>query len=141
MYRARDPRLNREVAVKVLPAQLLNDANRMRRLKQEARTAGSLNHPNILAIHDIGEHEGSPFVVSELLRGQTLRQRLGGRALPTREVLDYGIQIARGLAAAHRKGIVHRDLKPENLFITDDGFVKILDFGLAKETHGFEKLD
>jgi TolB-like protein len=141
VYRARDPRLNREVAVKVLPAQLLNDANRMRRLKQEARTAGSLNHPNILAIHDIGEHEGSPFVVSELLRGQTLRQRLGGRALPTREVLDYGIQIARGLAAAHRKGIVHRDLKPENLFITDDGFVKILDFGLAKETHGFTELD
>jgi serine/threonine-protein kinase len=94
-----------------------------------------------LAIHDIGEHEGSPFVVSELLHGQTLRQRLGGRALPTREVLDYGIQIARGLAAAHRKGIVHRDLKPENLFITDDGFVKILDFGLAKEIHRFNELD
>ncbi len=134
VYRATDTRLGREVAVKVLPPGLSSDPDRLRRFEQEARSAGVLNHPNILAIHDIGTYEGSPYVVSELLSGQTLRDRLGGSALPPRKAIEYAIQIAHGLAAAHEKGIVHRDLKPENLFITPDGRVKILDFGLAKLT-------
>jgi eukaryotic-like serine/threonine-protein kinase len=132
VYRARDPRLGREVAVKVLPASFSKDADRLRRFEHEARAAGVLNHPNITAVYDIGSVEGSPYVVSELLEGETLRSRLAGGALSTRKALDYAIQIARGLAAAHEKGIVHRDLKPENLFVTKDGRVKILDFGLAK---------
>jgi len=133
VYRARDPRLRREVAIKVIPEGLA-DRERLRRFEQEARAAGALNHPNVLAVHDIGTHEGTPYVVSELLEGQTLRQRLEGGALPVRKALDHAIQIAQGLAVAHDKGIVHRDLKPENLFVTDDGRVKILDFGLAKLT-------
>jgi Tol biopolymer transport system component len=132
VYRARDTRLGRDVAVKVLPASFAQDAERLRRFEQEARAAGALNHPNILAIHDIGSHDGSPYLVSELLEGQTLRERLTESVLPLRKALDYAVQIANGLGTAHEKGIVHRDLKPENLFITGDGRVKILDFGLAK---------
>src|SRR5512141_1258328 len=134
VYRAHDSRLNRTVAIKVLPDAFVEDANRLRRFEQEARAVAALNHPNILAVYDIGTHEGSPFLVSELLEGETLRERLGGGALPARKVIDYAVQAAHGLAAAHDKGIVHRDLKPENLFITKDGRVKILDFGLAKLT-------
>src|SRR5688572_17964231 len=132
VYRARDTRLRRQVAVKVLPAAMGSDPARLKRFEQEARAAGALNHPNIVAIHDIGHESGSPYVVSELLEGETLRERMGGMALPIRKVMDYAIQIARGLAAAHEKGIVHRDLKPDNIFLTRDGGVKILDFGLAK---------
>jgi eukaryotic-like serine/threonine-protein kinase len=132
VYRAKDPRLGRDVAIKVLPASFATDADRLRRFEQEARAAGLLNHPNITAVYDIGSHDGAPYVVSELLEGETLRSRLAPGPLPTRKALDYAVQIARGLAAAHEKGIVHRDLKPENLFVTKDGRVKILDFGLAK---------
>jgi eukaryotic-like serine/threonine-protein kinase len=132
VYRARDPRLGRDVAIKVLPASFSTDDDRFRRFEQEARAASALNHPGILTIHDFGLHDGAPYVVSELLEGQNLRERIGGAALPIRKVLDYAAQLARGLAAAHDKGIVHRDLKPENVFVTMDGRVKILDFGLAK---------
>jgi len=132
VYRARDPRLGRFVAIKVLPAYLSNDADRLRRFEQEARATGLLNHPNVLAIYDLGTSNGAPYIVSELLEGETLRTRLAGGPLPTRKATEYGIQIANGLAAAHEKGIIHRDLKPENLFLTTDGRVKILDFGLAK---------
>src|ERR1700694_532641 len=135
VYRARDPRLGRDVAIKVLPASFSNDADRLRRFEQEARAAGALDHPNILAIHDIGTQDGAPYVVSELLEGETLRARLAGGAFSPRKALGHALQIAHGLAAAHEKGIVHRDLKPENLFVTRDGRVKILDFGLAKLTH------
>ena len=132
VYRALDPRLGREVAIKVLPSVLSRDLDRLRRFEQEARAVGVLNHPNILAVYDIGTHEGAPYLVTELLEGSTLRDRLSGGALPPRKTVDYGIQIAHGLAAAHEKGIVHRDLKPENIFICRDGRAKILDFGLAK---------
>lgn len=132
VYLARDLRLGREVAIKVLPAACATDADRLRRLEQEARAAGMLNHPNILTIHDVGTHDGAPYIVSELLEGVTLRERMEQGALPLRLVVDYALQVTRGLAAAHEKGIVHRDLKPENLFLTRDGRVKILDFGLAK---------
>ena len=132
VYRARDPRLGREVAVKVLPRDMSSDPDRLRRFEQEARAAGALNHPNLVAVFDTGQHEGNPYVVFELLDGVTLRQRLGPGPLPARKAVDYAAQIAQGLAAAHEKGIVHRDLKPENLFVTKDGRVKILDFGLAK---------
>src|ERR1700694_1075446 len=135
VYRARDPRLGRDVAIKVLPASFSNDADRLRRFEQEARAAGALDHPNILAIHDIGTQDGSPYIVSELLEGETLRNRLAGGAFTPRKALGHALQIAHGLAAAHEKGIVHRDLKPENLFVTKDGRIKILDFGLAKLTH------
>ena len=134
VYRARDEKLKRNVAIKVLPASFTQDAERMRRFEQEAQTAGGLNHPNITSVYELGEHEGSPYIVQELLEGETFRSRLAGGALPVRKATDYAIQVARGLAAAHEKGIVHRDLKPENLFITKDGRVKILDFGLAKLT-------
>jgi eukaryotic-like serine/threonine-protein kinase len=134
VYRARDPRLGRDVAVKVLPASFSNDPDRLRRFEQEARAAGVLNHPNVMAVYDIGTVDGAPYVVSELLEGETLRARLAGGALGPRRAVDYAIQIAHGLSAAHEKGIVHRDLKPENLFVTKDGRVKILDFGLAKLT-------
>ena len=132
VYRARDTRLNRDVAVKILPAAFARDPERMRRFQQEAQAVAALNHPNILAIHDFGEHEGSPYIVTEFLDGETLRARVGAGALPVRKASEYAEQIARGLAAAHEKGIVHRDLKPENIFVTRDGRVKILDFGLAK---------
>ena len=134
VYRAHDSRLNRTVAIKVLPASYSADRERLQRFAQEARAAAALNHPNILSIFDIGEEQGAPYVVSELLEGETLRERLRVGALPVRRVIEYSSQIARGLAAAHEKGIVHRDLKPENLFLTSDGRVKILDFGLAKLT-------
>jgi Tol biopolymer transport system component len=134
VYRARDARLGRDVAVKVLPHGFSVDEDRLRRFEQEARAAGALNHPNILGIHDIGTHDGAPYVVSELLDGETLRARIGDSPLPQRKALDYATQIAKGLAAAHDRGIVHRDLKPDNLFVTRDGRVKILDFGLAKIT-------
>ena len=134
VYRARDARLNRIVAIKVLPASYSADAERLQRFVQEARAAAALNHPNILSIFDIGEEHGSPYIVSELLEGQTLRERIRSGPLSSRKAIDYALQVARGLAAAHEKGIVHRDLKPENLFITDDERVKILDFGLAKLT-------
>jgi Tol biopolymer transport system component len=132
VYRAKDPRLGRDVAIKVLPAEFASDPDRLRRFEQEARAAGQLNHPNILALYDVGSHEGSPYLVSELLEGQSLRERLEGGPLPSRKAIEFAVQIAHGLAAAHEKGIVHRDLKPENLFVTADGHVKILDFGLAK---------
>jgi hypothetical protein len=138
VYRAKDPRLGRDVAIKVLPASFSQDADRLRRFEQEARAAGVLNHPNITAVYDIGTHEEAPYVVQELLEGETLRTALSGGKLPQRKAIDYTLQIAHGLAAAHEKGIVHRDLKPENLFITRDGRVKILDFGLAKLTHAEE---
>ncbi|MEO8192089.1 MAG: protein kinase [Acidobacteriota bacterium] len=139
VYRAKDARLGREVAIKVLPASFSADADRLRRFEQEARAAGILNHPNITAVYDIGADEsGAPYVVTELLEGETLRSRMSGSALSPRKALEYALQIAHGLAAAHEKGIVHRDLKPENLFVTKDGRVKILDFGLAKLTHAEE---
>jgi serine/threonine protein kinase len=132
VYRARDVRLGRDVAVKVLPAELAGDRERLRRFEQEARSVAALSHPNILAIHDVGTHEGAPYLVTELLEGETLRARLQGGALAPRKAIDLGAQIAQGLAAAHERGIVHRDLKPGNVFVTSDGHVKILDFGLAK---------
>ncbi len=132
VYLARDPKINRDVAIKVLPADFSSDSERLRRFEQEAQAAGALNHPNILSIYDVDTHDGSPYVVSELLEGETLREQLNGTALPVRKAIDYALQIASGLAAAHAKGIVHRDLKPENLFVTKEGRVKILDFGLAK---------
>jgi eukaryotic-like serine/threonine-protein kinase len=134
VYRARDSRLGRDVAIKVLPAVLSADSDRLRRFEQEARAAAALNHPNILAVHQMGANEGAPFLVSELLEGETLRQEIQRGRLAVRKTIGYAVQIARGLAAAHEKGVVHRDLKPENLFVTQDGGVKILDFGLAKLT-------
>ncbi len=135
VYRARDTRLDRDVAVKVLPASLLADPDRLRRFEHEARAAGAVNHPNVLGVFDVGSAEGVPYLVCELLEGETLRSALREGALPPRKAVDYAAQIARGLAAAHYKGIVHRDLKPENIFVTTDGRVKVLDFGLAKLTH------
>ena len=132
VYRARDEKLNRDVAVKVLPADLSENAERLLRFEQEAQAAGSLNHPNILAVYDVGVHDRSPYVVAELLEGETLRELLEQRQPATRKSIDYAIQLAHGLAAAHDKGIVHRDIKPDNIFLTKDERVKILDFGLAK---------
>jgi eukaryotic-like serine/threonine-protein kinase len=134
VYRAHDARLNRAVAIKILPTSFSLDRDRLQRFAQEARAAAALNHPNILSIFDIGDDRGAPYIVSELLQGETLRDRLKNGAIPSRKAIDYALQVARGLAAAHEKGIVHRDLKPDNLFLTNDGRVKILDFGLAKLT-------
>ena len=134
VYLARDIEIGRDVAVKVLPPTFSTDQDRLRRFQQEACAAGALNHPNILSIYDVGKNDGSPYVVSELLEGETLRKRMGGTPLGPRRAIDYASQIANGLAAAHEKGIIHRDLKPENIFVTSDGRLKILDFGLAKLT-------
>ncbi len=136
VYRARDERLAREVAIKVLPAAMRHDSDRLKRFEQEARATSALNHPNILTVYDLGtadlELGGAPYIVAELLEGEELRAQLAAGALPVRKAIEYAQQIAAGLSAAHEKGIVHRDLKPENLFVTKDGRVKILDFGLAK---------
>ena len=146
VYRGRDPRLARDIAIKVLPTAVTADPDRLHRFEQEAKAAAALNHPNILAVYDIGQHNGSPYIVSELLEGQTLRAHLTSasavartagqqpsqRRLPARKAVDYALQMVRGLSAAHDKGITHRDLKPENVFLTTDGQLKILDFGLAK---------
>ncbi len=136
VYAALDTRLQRKVAVKVLPAAVVGDAESLRRFEHEARAIGALSHPNILAVYDIGSHGGVPFMITELLEGEDLRTRLRGGPLPVRKAVEIGVQIARGLAAAHERGLVHRDLKPENLFLTSDGLVKILDFGLAKLARG-----
>jgi serine/threonine protein kinase/Tfp pilus assembly protein PilF len=132
VYRARDTRLERDVAVKVLPESLVEDADALERFEREAKAVAALSHPNILAIHDFGRHEGVVYAVMELLEGETLKDRMAGAELPQRKALDYALQMAQGLAAAHERGIVHRDLKPQNIMVTRDGLVKILDFGLAK---------
>jgi serine/threonine protein kinase len=132
VYRAHDSRLDREVAIKMLPVDVAGDEDRLRRFEQEAKATSALNHPNILTVYDIGEHDGVPFIVSELLQGEELRDRLNEGPVPVRKTLDYAQQIVSGLAAAHERGVTHRDLKPENLFVTKDDRVKILDFGLAK---------
>src|SRR5712692_9660065 len=132
VYRARDARLDRDVAVKVLPSHLAEDPVALARFEREAKAVASTSHPNILAIFDVGRADRIAFAVTELLDGETLRARLGAGPIPLRKAIEYAVQIAEGLAAAHDKGIVHRDLKPENLFVTKDGRVKILDFGLAR---------
>ncbi|HSE64868.1 MAG TPA: serine/threonine-protein kinase, partial [Thermoanaerobaculia bacterium] len=132
VYRARDAKLEREVAVKVLPASVANDSDALARFEREAKAVAALSHQNILAIFDFGRHEGVAYVVTELLDGDTLRGKLDAGPISQKQATDYGLQIARGLSAAHERGIVHRDLKPENVFVTRDGHVKILDFGLAK---------
>src|SRR5262245_58004494 len=132
VYAAEDTRLKRRVAIKVLPASVADDASRLGRFEQEALATASLNHPNILVVHDIGKHDGRAYVVAELLEGRTLRELLDGELPAVAKSIDYATQVAQGLAAAHARGIVHRDLKPENLFVISDDRVKILDFGLAK---------
>ena len=132
VYRARDSKLDRDVAIKVLPRSLAAEPDALARFEREAKSVAALSHPNILAIHDFGTHEGVSYAVTELLEGETLRKKLDAGPIPQRQVLDYASQIARGLFAAHEKGVIHRDLKPENVFATNDGHVKILDFGLAK---------
>jgi serine/threonine-protein kinase len=134
VYRAVDDRIGRDVAVKVLATEYASDADRLGRFEQEARAAGAINHPNILAVYDVGTHDNAPFLVTELLRGESLRQMIDRARLTPSKAVEVGGQIADGIAAAHAKGIVHRDLKPENIFITDEGWVKVLDFGLAKLT-------
>ncbi|MEO8035214.1 MAG: protein kinase, partial [Acidobacteriota bacterium] len=141
VYRARDTRLGRDVAVKVLTNITVGDEEKLQRFEQEARATGMLNHPNLLTIFDIGNSEGTPYIVGELLEGMTLRERIDRGAMPPRKAVDAALQIAHGLAAAHEKGIVHRDLKPENVFLTKEGRVKILDFGIAKLNAGFGSSD
>src|ERR1035438_2767072 len=132
VYRARDATLKRDVAIKVLPEYWSRDPERLRRFEQEAQATAALNHPNIMSIFHVGQYEGSPYIVTELLQGETLRDRIRKGPMRLPEVLDIGVELARGLAAAHDAGIVHRDLKPDNVWVTKDGRVKILDFGLAK---------
>src|SRR3989442_1284681 len=134
VYRARDTRLGREVAIKVLPAGLSSDPERLKRFEREARSASALNHPNIVTIHDIGSSGSISYIAMELVNGESLRAVLTEGAVPTKRLLQISTQIAEGLAKAHAAGIVHRDLKPENVMVSDDGHVKILDFGLAKLT-------
>ena len=133
VYRARDGRLGRDVAVKVLPEAIAADPVAASRFAHEAQAVAALSHPNVLAIFDVGEQDGTSFVVTELLYGETLRHRITDGPVPVRTAIDWAIQIAHGLAAAHDKGIIHRDLKPENLFVTRDGGLKVLDFGLARQ--------
>jgi serine/threonine protein kinase len=130
--RARDTRLGREIAIKILPASFSQDSDRLRRFEQEARAIAALNHPNILAVHDIGNTDGTHYLVTELLGGESLHARLRTGSIPFRKAVDIAIQAACGVAAAHDKGIIHRDLKPGNLFLTEEGSVKILDFGFAR---------
>src|SRR5512135_1714397 len=132
VYRARDTRLNRDVAIKVLPERVAADADALARFEREAKAVAALSHPNILALHDFGRDGGVAYAVTELLEGETLRQALSSGPLSPRRAAEYGVEIALGLAAAHEKGIVHRDLKPDNVFVTKDERIKILDFGLAK---------
>src|ERR1700686_2784732 len=132
VYRAKDTRLGRDVAVKILTALTLSDQERVQRFEQEARATGMLNHPNLLTIYDVGNENGTAYIVSELLEGETLRERLERGPLATRRAVDAALQVANGLAAAHEKGVLHRDLKPDNIFLTRDGRAKILDFGIAK---------
>ncbi|HUR79971.1 MAG TPA: serine/threonine-protein kinase, partial [Thermoanaerobaculia bacterium] len=132
VFVARDPKLGRKVAIKLLPPRLKSDTDTLNRFTQEARSASALNHPNIVTIHEVGADEGAPFIVMEFIDGRDLRSLIIEGPLPVRQVLDIGVQMADGLAAAHERGIVHRDLKPENIMITRDAYVKILDFGLAK---------
>jgi serine/threonine protein kinase len=140
VYRAKDKKLGREVAIKVLPDSIGQDPARVARFEREARAAAALNHPNICAIHEIGEHEGQPFLVMELMKGHTLEARLSKQVrLECDEVLELSTQLADALDAAHTAGIVHRDIKPANIFVTDRGQVKILDFGLAKTNHPIEQ--
>jgi eukaryotic-like serine/threonine-protein kinase len=134
VYRARDTRLDRTVAIKILPAAVSSDPDRLLRFQHEARILSTLNHPNVLAIFDVGEQNDVRYLVSEFLEGQSMREALAAGALPRRKATEYALEIAKGLAAAHEKGVVHRDLKPDNIFITGDDRVKILDFGLAKQT-------
>ena len=134
VYRARDTRLDRLVAIKILPASVAGDPDRLARFAREAKAVAALSHPNVLSIHDFGTSDGISYAVTELLDGATLRERLASGPVPMQKAIDITVQIARGLSAAHDKGIVHRDLKPENLFLTRDGHLKILDFGLAKQT-------
>src|ERR1700736_176297 len=132
VYRARDGKLDRDVAVKVLPQSVAADLDTLARFEREAKAVAALSHPNILAIHDFGNQDGVAYAVMELLEGETLRGRLDAGPITQKQAVDYALQVAKGLSAAHEKGIVHRDLKPENLFVSRDGHVKILDFGLAK---------
>ena len=134
VYRARDTRLGREVALKVISDGAALDPERLQRFEQEARLAGSLNHPNLVVVHDVGSEGGAPFLVTELLEGESLRHRLSRGRLPLKTAQELGVQIAEGLAAAHARGIVHRDVKPENVFLTSGGRAKLLDFGIAKLT-------
>ena len=137
VYRARDTKLDRDVAVKVLPESVAADPDTLARFEREAKAVAALSHPNILAIHDFGMHDGHAYAVMELLEGETLRGKLVAGPIPRKQAVDYALQVARGLSAAHEKGIMHRDLKPENLFVTKDGHVKILDFGLARRVDVF----
>src|SRR5450432_1669440 len=132
VYRARDTKLDRDVAVKVLPQTVAADPDTLARFEREAKAVAALSHPNILAIFDFGTHDGVSYAVTELLEGETLRGKLDGSTVTQRQAVDWALQIAKGLSAAHGKGVVHRDLKPENVFVTNEGHVKILDFGLAK---------
>jgi len=141
VYRARDTRLGRAVAIKILPPSVSEDAERLNRFATEARVLSTLNHPNLLAIYDVGAQNGIHFIVSELLEGESLREHIQRSGIPQRKAIQFAIQIATGLAAAHDERIIHRDLKPENLFVTSDGRVKILDFGLAKQTAVNESVD